>query len=207
MPASKTGGDAPTLLLDLGGVVLGIDFHRVFHFWAQAAGVDASRFYGQWKLDEAYKEHEVGSRDFHAYTQHLGTTLNVSMSQAQWRDGWNALWTEPHRQVAALFPALKERYHLCAFSNTNAIHAESFLQRYPDVMGHFDQLYLSHEVGFRKPEADAFKQVCGLMQTDPHQVTFLDDSKENVEGARAAGLTAFLTRGEEEVLKVLRTLY
>ena len=57
--------------------MLGIDFHRVFHFWAQAAEVDASRFYDQWKLDEAYKEHEVGSRDFHAYTQHLGTTLNV----------------------------------------------------------------------------------------------------------------------------------
>ena len=207
MPASKTGGDAPTLLLDLGGVVLGIDFHRVFHFWAQAAEVEASRFYDQWKLDEAYKEHEVGSRDFHAYTQHLARTLDISMSHDQWRDGWNALWTEPHRQVAALFPTLKQRFHLCAFSNTNAIHAESFLQRYPDVMGHFDQLYLSHEVGFRKPEADAFKQVCGLMQTDPQKVTFLDDSEENVEGARAAGLTAFLTRGEEEVLKVLHTLY
>ena len=70
-------------------------------------------------------------------------------------------------------------------------------------MGHFDKLYLSHEVGFRKPGADAFKQVCGLMQTDPQQVTFLDDSKENVEGARAAGLTAFLTQGETQVLKVL----
>lgn len=206
MPASRIGADAPTLLLDLGGVVLGIDFHRVFRFWAQAAGVDASRFYDHWKLDDAYKEHEVGSRDFLAYTQHLGTTLDVSMSQAQWRDGWNALWTEPHRQVAALFPALKERFHLCAFSNTNAIHAESFLQRYPDVMGHFDQLYLSHEVGFRKPGADAFKQVCGLMQTDPQQVTFLDDSKENVDGARAAGLTAFLTQGETQVLKVLNAL-
>jgi putative hydrolase of the HAD superfamily len=80
------------------------------------------------------------------------------------------------------------------------------LQRYPDVMGHFDQLYLSHEVGFRKPGAEAFKQVCELMQTDPQQVTFLDDSKENVDGARAGGLTAFLTQGETQVLKVLNAL-
>jgi HAD superfamily hydrolase (TIGR01509 family) len=206
VPASKSGGCAPTLLLDLGGVVLGIDFHRVFQFWAQAAAVEPSRIYDQWRLDQAYKEHEVGKRDFHAYTQHLATTLGISMSQHQWREGWNALWTEPHRQVAALFPQLKKRFHLCAFSNTNAVHAESFLQRYPDVMDHFDHLYLSHEVGFRKPEADAFKQVCALIQTDPSQVVFLDDSEENVEGARAAGLTAFLTRGEAEVLRVLNTL-
>lgn len=95
MPASEVGGTAPTLLLDLGGVVLGIDFHRVFRFWAQAAGVDESRFYNQWHLDQAYKEHEIGSRDFHSYTQHLATTLGVSMSPEQWRTGWNILWTGP----------------------------------------------------------------------------------------------------------------
>jgi FMN phosphatase YigB (HAD superfamily) len=44
------------------------------------------------------------------------------------------------------------------------------------------------------------------MQTDPQQVTFLDDSKENVDGARAAGLTAYLTQGETQVLKVLNAL-
>ena len=206
MPASKVEGDAPTLLLDLGGVVLGIDFHRVFQFWAEAAGVEASRFYEHWRLDQAYMEHEVGRRDFHAYTRHLMATLDISMSQDQWREGWNALWTQPHSRVIALFPALKKQFRLCAFSNTNAVHAESFLQRYPDTMSQFDQLYLSHEVGFRKPGADAFERVCGLMQTDPSRVTFLDDSRENVEGARAAGLTAFLARDEAEVVSVLRSL-
>ena len=108
------------------------------------------------------------------------------MSPEQWRDGWNALWTEPYNKVAATFGALKRHFTLCAFSNTNAEHAESFMQRYPHILSQFDQLFLSHEVGCRKPSAEAFLHVCDLMRTKPQQVTFLDDSLENVAGARAA---------------------
>ena len=193
--------------MDLGGVVLGINFRRVFQRWAESAGVDEAVFYEHWKLDDAYKAQEIGELDFTEYTAHLGSTLNVSMSQDQWRDGWNALWTEPHRGVAALFPALKQSYRLCAFSNTNAVHADSFLRLYPEVLGQFDQLYLSHEVACRKPHVSSFHHVCDLMRVQPEQVTFLDDSPENVRGAETAGLTAMLTRNEPEVVAVLQSLH
>ena len=134
---------ARVLLLDLGGVVLGINFHRVFRYWANAAGVDESVFYDNWKLDDAYKAQEIGKLDFIGYTEHLSRSLNVVMSDEHWREGWNALWTQPYQDVNALFPSLKKRFQLCAFSNTNAVHAESFLYLYPDVFANFDQLYLS----------------------------------------------------------------
>ena len=145
MPASNAA--AQVLLLDLGGVVLGINFRRVFSYWAEAAGVDEAVFYDHWRLDDAYKAQETGDLDFADYTAHLSKTLRISMSDAQWRDGWNALWTAPYDDVAALFPNLKQRFRLCAYSNTNAVHAESFLQRYPHIFQHFEKLYLSHEVG------------------------------------------------------------
>ena len=194
------------LLLDLGGVVLGINFRRVFRYWANAAGVDESVFYKNWKLDEAYEAQEIGELDFAGYTEHLSRSLNVAMSDEQWREGWNALWTRPHEGVKALFPSLKKRFQLCAFSNTNAVHAESFLSLYPDVFAHFDQLYLSHEVGCRKPATESFLRICSMLQCQPKQVTFLDDSQENIEGAKSAGFTAYLTRSESEVVQVLRSL-
>ena len=206
MPDSSAGEQKPVLLLDLGGVVLGIDFHRVFQHWASASGVHASLFYEHWTLDQAYKDQEIGRLDFAQYTAHLSDTLGVSMSPEHWRDGWNALWTEPYHEVAATFVELKQHFTLCAFSNTNAVHAESFMQRYPHIMGQFDQLFLSHEVGCRKPGAEAFLHVCDLMQTEPQRVIFLDDSQENVAGARAAKLTAHHTRNEAEVLNVLNRL-
>ncbi|MBL6814532.1 MAG: HAD-IA family hydrolase [Pseudomonadales bacterium] len=204
MRASKADGQV--LLLDLGGVVLGINFRRVFTFWAQAAGVDEAVFYDHWRLDDAYKAQETGDLDFVDYTAHLSKTLSVSMSDTQWRDGWNALWTAPYEEVAALFPELKQRFRLFAYSNTNAVHAESFLQRYPHIFQHFEKLFLSHEVGCCKPAPESFLTVCKLMQCQPSEVIFLDDSKENIAGAEAAGLTAYLTRSESEVVEALRSL-
>jgi len=206
VPVSSSGEQKPVLLLDLGGVVLGIDFHRVFQHWASASGVEASLFYEQWTLDQAYKDQEIGQLNFAQYTAHLSDTLGVSMPLKQWRDGWNALWTHPYEGVAAKFTEIKQHFTLCAFSNTNAVHAESFMQRYPHIMSQFDQLFLSHEVGCRKPDAEAFRHVCDLMQTEPQRVTFLDDSQENVAGARVARLTAHHTRSEAEVLSVLNRL-
>ena len=197
---------ARVLLLDLGGVVLGINFRRVFRYWANAAGVNESVFYDNWKLDDAYKAQEIGELDFTGYTEHLSRSLNVVMCDEQWREGWNALWTQPHKDVNALLPSLKMRFQLCAFSNTNAVHAESFLSLYPDVFAHFDQLFLSHEVGCRKPAPESFLRICNMLQCQPNQVTFLDDSQENIEGAKSAGVTAHLTRSESEIVRVLRSL-
>lgn len=187
-------------------MVLGIDFRRVFRHWAQSAEVDESLFYDRWTLDQAYKAQEIGQLNFAAYASHLSSSLGVNMPLQHWRAGWNALWTEPYDEVVAHFASLKQRYTLCAFSNTNAEHAASFMQRYPDIMAQFDQIFLSHEIGCRKPSAAAFHHVCQLMQAEPGQVTFLDDNQENVEGARSAGLTAQLTRTETDVVAVLQAL-
>ena len=79
-------------------------------------------------------------------------------------------------------------------------------QRYPHIFQHFEKLYLSHEVGCRKPAPESFLSVCKLMQCPPSEVIFLDNTKENVAGAKAAGLTAYLTRSQSEVVETLRSL-
>ena len=52
------------ILLDLGGVVLGINAAQVFRTWATRAGVEAEHFERRWVMDEAYELHEIGAIDF-----------------------------------------------------------------------------------------------------------------------------------------------
>lgn len=40
--------DIDAILLDLGNVVLGVDFRRVFDFWSELSQVPSERFYSRW---------------------------------------------------------------------------------------------------------------------------------------------------------------
>ena len=194
------------VLLDLGGVVLDIDFHRVFASWATDSGVDKSLFYEKWTLDDAYKSQEIGGISFQEYSAHLSKTLNISMSDSNWQKGWNTLWVGAYASVVELLPQLAQQYKLCAFSNTNATHAASFNQHFKAELGHFETLYLSQEIGCRKPNTQAFLTVCESMGYAPQDVVFLDDTLENVRGAKDAGLEAYHTRSEAKVADQLSAL-
>lgn len=56
----------------------------------------------------------------------------------------------------------------------------------------FDTVVISERVGLRKPEAAIFRLVLDELGVDPGEAVFVDDAAPNIDGARAAGLTAVL---------------
>jgi putative hydrolase of the HAD superfamily len=194
------------VLLDLGNVVLGVDFRRVFKTWAASAGVDEQIFYDGWALDQAYKDHETGHIDFDAYTQALSGRFGVDLPASEWRRGWNDLWTEPFHTVIELLPAVADRYHLYGFTNTNDTHAACWRELFGHALERFAHIYVSSEIGLRKPDEAAYIHVCDHMSIAPRDVIFLDDTRENVEGAAGAGLDARHVKSEAAVAATLRAL-
>ena len=194
------------VLLDLGNVVLGVDFRKVFAHWAAAANIPEQRFYDLWVIDDAYKQHEVGNLSFAEYSTALSARFNVTLSLDQWRDGWNDLWTEPFYGVIELLHEIKSQYRLFAFTNTNDTHAECWRRLFGDELKTFEHIYVSSEIGARKPNKEAYLQVCKHMGAKPDEVIFVDDTVENIKGAQAAGLDARLAKGEREVVEVLSSI-
>lgn len=194
------------VLLDLGNVVIGIDFRRVFSTWAAHAEVPEYVFYDGWAMDDAYKEHEIGNIDFAMYAQALSQRFNVTMPLEAWQAGWNDLWTGPFHDVIELLPAVADRYPLYGFTNTNDTHAACWRELFGDKLGHFEDIYVSSEIGVRKPDVHAYHNVCERMSSTPDQVIFLDDSAANIRGAHDAGLDARHVQTEAEVAATLRSL-
>jgi putative hydrolase of the HAD superfamily len=52
----------------------------------------------------------------------------------------------------------------------------------------FEMVFLSHEIGKRKPHPETFVWVCQQMGFEPTDVLFIDDSPQHIEGAIKAGL-------------------
>ena len=191
------------LLLDLGNVVVEIDFRRTFQHWAQCAEVDVDLLYQRWQLDEAYQAHETGDLDFENYIDALAQRLGISMPLADWHAGWNDLFVGPFVQVQQRLRELAGTIPLYAFTNTNPTHEQVWRHRFPDALTHFEDIYVSSTIGLRKPEVAAYQWVSNAMGLDPQSILFLDDNQENIDGARASGLQAEWTQNEADVIRAL----
>ena len=194
------------VLLDLGNVVLGIDFKRVFNAWAEFSNTPVERFMERWTTDAAYQAHERGEISFEEYARHLGQVFEVEMTNQQWEAGWNSIWTTPFHNVIDMLPNVAERYPLYGFTNTNEVHKIYWQSVYADAFRSFRHMFVSSDLGIRKPDIPAFQQVCDAMNTPPGEVLFLDDTQENVDGAKLAGLNAVLVESEDAVVQQLQQL-
>ena len=110
------------LLLDLGNVVLEINFHRVFDYWASHANVEVDRLYERWSLDDPYKSQEVGDIDFATYIRSLEQKLEINLPIEQWLTGWNTLFVAPYPEVYRRLPQVAASLPLYALTNTNPEH-------------------------------------------------------------------------------------
>jgi putative hydrolase of the HAD superfamily len=112
----------------------------------------------------------------------------------------------PNEEVCALVPALAGRYRLVLGSNTNALHASQFRRQFADVLGHFDALVLSCEIGVRKPRAGFFQHCQRVAGCGPEECLFIDDLPANVAGARACGWQGMIYRAGEDLRERLAAM-
>jgi putative hydrolase of the HAD superfamily len=70
----------------------------------------------------------------------------------------------------------------------------------------FDGVVISGDVGLHKPQPEIFQLGCDRVGLQPAQCVFVDDLRENCEGAEAVGMTAVLHRGADTTLPELERL-
>lgn len=191
------------LLFDLGGVVLKLRPRACFEHWAARSGVAAATLGARFRIDDAYKAHETGAIDFPEYARRLSARLDIALSEEDWRGGWNALFADTFEAVVERLPKVARAVPTYAFTNTNAEHQAAWQARFGERMRGFEKIYASWQIGRRKPDPNAFLWVARAMDVAPEHILFLDDSAENVAGARGAGMQAAHVTGEDVTRRVM----
>jgi len=202
-----------TLILDLGGVLIDVDYRATDrHFESLGIrGFDA--LYSKAKQSDLFDRFETGELAPSGFRNEVRALLEADLSDADIDAGWNAmLGTIPPERIA-LVNELRRRYTLLLLSNTNAIHVpafESIIARdlgITNFKGLFHGAYYSCELGMRKPNADIFRHVVSEHSAEPQRTLFIDDSIQHVEGGRRAGLRAeHLELEKEDVIALVRRL-
>src|SRR5258705_6712621 len=206
MKTRLSPNSADALLFDLGRVVLDIDFGKALACWAGHAGRAPADLAARFVREASYRDHEVGKIEDAAYFQSLRDALGIGISDAQFLEGWNAIFAGEMPGIAPLLARAAKRLPLYAFSNTNGAHVEHFSQSYAGVLGHFREMFLSSTIGLRKPDAAAYDHVVKAIGVPASRILFFDDVAANIEGARARGLAAVRVTSTVDVAKALTAL-
>jgi len=191
------------LLFDLGGVVIDIDFERVWNSWARDAACEVDGLRRSIGRDATYLRYECGQIPIEAYFSHLRAAMNVTLSDAQLLTGWNEIFIGEMPGIADLLRDLESRVPLYAFSNTNRAHEEVWSVRFAEVLTPFRKVFVSSSLGLRKPDRASFDHVVAEMGVPASSILFFDDTLENIEGARAAGLHAVQTSSTSDIAAAL----
>lgn len=180
------------VLFDLGGVVINIHFDRCFQSWANSAQLPFEHVKAKFKFDDAYASHEVSAISGAQYHAHICDLIGAPLSVSAFLQGWNAIYGEPFRETLALIRDLKSKYRIYAFTNSNPLHREVWQEKFRDELTAFDRVFCSSQLKHRKPDAAAFARIVSETKLGKNELLFIDDLKENVEGARAFGIQSVL---------------
>ena len=91
---------------------------------------------------------------------------------------------------------LKKLYPLFLLSNTNSIHIDYFcksigVKQSDCFFSLFKKIYLSHEIGVRKPNQEAFQIILNENHLTPKEVLFFDDSPQHIKAAKKLGINCY----------------
>jgi len=108
-------------------------------------------------------------------------------------NSWNSVLLDfPLHRLEFLKKLKKDkRFNLILLSNTNELHIDSVKKNisfYEDFKGCFDKFYLSHEIGFRKPNTEIYEFILKENKLLAKECFFIDDTKENTDSAEKLGI-------------------
>ncbi len=183
-------------ILDLGGVIINIDYYRSIHAFEALGIPEFNALYNQFAQSQIFDQYETGKISSQQFINKLLDHLPAGITPNKVVSAWNAMILDvPAVRIELLLKLREEGKKLYMLSNINEIHQDRAWREWrktSDVLPEeiYHKLYLSHIVGMRKPNTDIFQFVCKDIGIEPQEALFIDDSIQHIEGAKKIGLNA-----------------
>lgn len=192
------------IVLDMGGVLIDIE-------WAQRISgvlgrmIPMDELHHLWITARSTLDFESGRTNFDEFTAAFIQEFGLDLSPEAFQYEFLEIVQRPLPQCPEVLHTLKQDYHLSLLSNTSLPHYTKVRDRY-DILRHFDQVFLSYEIGSMKPDPMIFQHVLSVLDTPPETVAFFDDSARNVAAANKLGIRAYQVTSPAEVLATVETI-
>ena len=193
-----------SVIFDLGGVIYDVDYHKTINAF-KALGMDRfEELYAKAGQSDLFNDLEEGKITRAVFVERIKNLSRHDMTSSQIFNAWNGMLLGFMPDALVCLKRLRSTYRIFLLSNTNEIHIQEIEKRvgtafFSDFCSLFEKVYLSHELGLRKPHTDVFNYILKEKDLKANETLFIDDSIHHVEGAIKAGLQAHLLTDEQTI--------
>lgn len=183
------------ILFDLGGVILDINVQATLkRFYELGFPAELMQYPHSMTTDLFYK-YETGKISADVFRNEIRRVSGVNVSDKDFDEAWTAMLLRIPAERCNLLKKLAERYDLYMLSNTSDLHTPVFERMFRENAGMemhklFTKIYYSHEIGFHKPDLEAWKYVLKDAGMKPEETLFLDDNIHNIKASQELGFKA-----------------
>lgn len=193
------------IIFDLGGVLLDIDYNRTRNAFEKLGITDFDQMYSQADANQLFQKLETGKISEQDFYKELNHCTGLNLSPEDIRNAWNAMLLSFRESSLQFLDNIRPKYKLFLLSNTNYIHLTSFNEIFQNKKRdkpfekYFDKVFYSCAIGLRKPDIVCYKWILNQLNIEGGKTLFIDDSVQNIEGAKKAGLQTILLTPEKKI--------
>lgn len=130
------------------------------------------------------KQADSGLISQQQFFEKIAALANMSVDET-----WHTLRNNvPNEPLFDIIRSLKPSYKIGMLSNVSSDYLKELFSE--EHRGLFDEVALSFETGFIKPQPEAYEQIAERLGCAPEECVFIDDQERSCTGAREVGMPA-----------------
>ena len=191
------------IIFDLGGVLIDIDYQATTNAFHQLGVWDFEQRYSQLNQNSLFDDFEKGVISSQHFINKIMEIVPRGVTPNEIVHAWNAMLGNFPTKKIDLIKKVGLTHRVFMLSNTNSLHLPPVISAWNrveqrDMNCYFEKVYLSFEIGMRKPDEEVFNWVCNQNNLTPKKTLFIDDSPQHIAGAKKVGLLTYYYQNSEE---------
>lgn len=200
------------IIFDLGGVILNINYKLTSLAFEEIGVKKFDAIYSKQQQQQKFNSFEKGEITSKEFIEYLKKQAKVVITDKQIIDSWNAMLLDLPKYRFDFINKINKKYNIYLLSNTNSIHIAGFKKiidkniGYNNFVNSFKKVYLSSEIGLRKPDKECFNFVLKENNLLANETLFIDDSIQHINGAKQVGLETYHLLNGEGIAMVINNI-
>jgi putative hydrolase of the HAD superfamily len=191
------------IALDLGGVVVKLDFQQALRHFQEVGLTDAERYLNPFQQQGFFGDLEAGRINAEEFRQEFSRLTGREMTREECMYAcMGFIDCVPQGNLDAISHLHCSGYRMVLISNTNPYvmswgMSPAFDGKGRGLSDYFDACYLSYACKMMKPDPVFFRFVLDNELIRPDELLFVDDGPRNIEVAESLGIQALLASDAE----------